>query len=66
MSSASLNVRDNRKGKTYELPIEERAIRVVDLRQIETSPDDLGLLSYNAAFVHTAARGGRITFIGGE
>src|SRR5512143_2313964 len=66
MSGDSLTVRDNRTGKTYELPIEDGAIRAIDLRQIKTGPDDFGLLSYDPAFMNTAACRSRITFIDGE
>jgi citrate synthase len=66
MSSDSLTIRDNRTGKTYELPIEDGAIKAIDLRQIKTAPDDFGLLSYDPAFMNTAACRSRITFIDGE
>jgi citrate synthase len=66
MSSDSLTIRDNRTGKTYELPIEDGAIKAIDLRQIKTAPDDFGLLSYDPAFMNTAACRSRITFIDGD
>jgi citrate synthase len=66
MSSDSLTIRDNRTGKTYEVPIEDGAVRAVDLRRIKTAADDFGLLSYDPGFMNTAACRSRITFIDGD
>jgi citrate synthase len=66
MSNNTLTVVDNRTGKSYELPIEHGAIRSTDLRQIQTGPDDFGLLAYDPAFMNTAACKSRITFIDGD
>ena len=41
----TLTITDNRTGKQYEVPIEQGAIRAMDLRQIRTSPDDFGLMA---------------------
>ena len=49
MTRNSLSITDNRTGKAYEIPIEHGAIRAVDLRQVKTGPDDVGLLSYDPA-----------------
>jgi citrate synthase len=62
----SLAVTDNRTGKSYEIPIEDGAIRAKDLRQIKTSDDDFGLLSYDPAFVNTASCRSAVTFIDGD
>jgi citrate synthase len=62
----SLTIIDNRTGKQYEIPIEHGAIHTLDLRQIETGEDDLGLLGYDPAFVNTASCKSKITFIDGE
>ena len=43
----TLRVTDSRTGRSYELPIVDGAIRAIDLRQIKTSDDDFGLLSYD-------------------
>jgi citrate synthase len=59
-------VTDQRTGKSYELPIQNGAIRAVDLRQIRTGPDDFGLLSYDPAFMNTASTISRITEIDGD
>jgi citrate synthase len=62
----TLRVTDSRTGRSYELPIVDGAIRATDLRQIKTSDDDFGLLSYDPAFQNTASCRSAITFIDGE
>ena len=61
-----LTVTDSRTGKTYELPIEDGAIRAAHLRQIKVSEDDFGLMSYDPAFLNTAACRSAITWIDGD
>jgi citrate synthase len=62
----TLTIVDNRTGKQYELPIEHGTIKAVDLRQIKTSDDDFGLMSYDPAFTNTASCISRVTFIDGD
>src|SRR6202789_2778002 len=62
----TLRVTDSRTGRSYELPIVDGAIRATDLRQIKTSEDDFGLLSYDPAFMNTASCRSAITFIDGD
>jgi citrate synthase len=62
----TLTVVDNRTGKSYELPIQDGALRAADLRQIKTSETDFGLMSYDPAFMNTAACRSAITFIDGD
>jgi citrate synthase len=57
MADDSLTVTDNRTGETYTVPIVEGAIRATDLQ---------GLLSYDPAFLNTAACRSAITFIDGD
>src|SRR6266545_5418917 len=66
MPRDTLTIVDNRTGKSYEMPIVDGAIRAKDLRQIKTSIDDFGLMSYDPAFTNTASCRSRITFIDGE
>jgi citrate synthase len=66
MSGNSLAITDNRTGKQYELPIENGTIKAMDLRQIKTSADDFGLMTYDPAFMNTASCKSRITFIDGD
>jgi citrate synthase len=62
----TLHVTDGRTGRSYDIPIDRGAIRATDLRQIKTSDDDYGLLSYDPAFLNTASCRSAITFIDGE
>ncbi len=66
MSKDTLSVTDNRTGRSYELPVSEGTIRAMDLRQIKTSDDDFGLMTYDPAFMNTASCRSAITFIDGE
>src|SRR3990170_1188547 len=66
MPRETLSVTDNRTGASYELPIENGALRAMDLRQIKVSPDDFGLMAYDPAFMNTAACKSQITFIDGD
>jgi citrate synthase len=62
----TLTVTDNRTGQTYELPVEDGAIRAMDLRQIKVSDDDFGLLAYDPAFKNTANVRSKVTYIDGD
>src|SRR5687767_132865 len=62
----TLTVTDNRTGKQYEIPIKDGVIRATDLRQMKTGADDPGLMTYDPAFMNTAACRSRITYIDGD
>lgn len=62
----SLTITDNRTNKVYEIPIENGAIKAIDLRQIKLSDDDFGLVSYDPGLVNTASCKSSITYIDGE
>jgi citrate synthase len=62
----SLTIVDNRTGKSYEIPLHDGTVRAADLRQIKTSPDDFGLMSYDPAYLNTAACRSAITLIDGD
>jgi citrate synthase len=62
----TLSITDNRTGQTYEVGIEDGAIRAMDLRQIKVSDDDFGLMAYDPAFKNTANVRSDITFIDGD
>jgi citrate synthase len=63
----ALEIRDTRTDKTYTIPISEGAIRAADLKKLKTDDaDDPGLLSYDPAFLNTAACRSAITFIDGD
>src|SRR5918912_1005742 len=66
VSKDSVTVTDNRTGKQYELPITDGTIRATDLRQIKVSEDDFGMMTYDPAFMNTAACRSAITFIDGD
>ncbi|MCI0415710.1 citrate synthase [bacterium] len=62
----SLTIIDNRTGKSYEVPIQNGAIKAIDLRQIKASDDDSGLMTYDPGFLNTASCQSRITYIDGD
>ena len=66
MPQDTLSITDNRTGKTYEVPIQEETIRATDLRKIKVAADDFGLMTYDPAFMNTAACRSSITFIDGD
>ncbi len=66
MAKDTLTITDNRTGKSYELPVSEGTIRAVDLRQIKVDDDDFGLMTYDPAFMNTAACRSAITYIDGD
>ncbi|HUK45148.1 MAG TPA: citrate synthase [Gaiellaceae bacterium] len=57
MGDETLTITDNRTGETYTVPIVEGAVRATDLR---------GLVSYDPAFLNTAACRSAITYIDGD
>src|SRR5580692_8518876 len=66
MSKDALTITDQRNDKTYESPIELGTVRAMDLRKIKTGPEDFGLMTYDPAFMNTAACKSSITFIDGD
>nr|VFJ87463.1 MAG: citrate synthase [Candidatus Kentron sp. H]VFJ89082.1 MAG: citrate synthase [Candidatus Kentron sp. H]VFJ95771.1 MAG: citrate synthase [Candidatus Kentron sp. H] len=64
--SNTLTITDNRTGKGYEIPVEDGAIRAMDLRRIKIDDDDFGLMTYDPAYSNTAACRSKITFIDGD
>ncbi|HVM56508.1 MAG TPA: citrate synthase [Gaiellaceae bacterium] len=62
----TLTLTDNRTGLSYEVPIEEGAVRANALRQIKVDDADFGLMSYDPAFLNTASCRSAITFIDGD
>ena len=66
MAQGTITITDNRTKQTYTLPVENGTIRAMDLRQIKTSPDDFGLMTYDPAFMNTASCRSSITFIDGD
>src|SRR5215207_5902872 len=62
----TLTVTDNRTGRSYELPIEDGAVRAPAFREIRVDGDDFGLMTYDPAFLNTASVRSAITFIDGD
>ncbi len=66
-SGSTLEIKDTRTNRTYSVPIAENAIRAPELKKIKTNdPDDVGLVSYDPAFLNTASCRSAITFIDGD
>jgi citrate synthase len=59
VADETLSIRDNRTGTEVEIPISDGTIRATDLRQ-------LGLMSYDPAFLNTASTRSGITYIDGD
>ncbi|HXE57814.1 MAG TPA: citrate synthase [Gemmatimonadales bacterium] len=66
MPKDTLTITDNRTGKSYEIPIVDGTIAATELRQIKVSDDDFGLMTYDPAFMNTAACRSAITYIDGD
>jgi len=65
--AGTLDVTDSRTSKSYQIPIEQGAIRASELKKIKTTqPDDPGVVSYDPAFMNTASCKSAITFIDGD
>jgi citrate synthase len=62
----TLDIRDNRTGKSYSVPITDGTIRAADLRQVRVDEADFGVMSYDPAFMNTASCRSAITFIDGD
>src|SRR5258705_7269469 len=62
----TLRLAGTRTGKKYDLPIQDGTIRAMDLRQIKTSADGFGLMTYDPAFMNTANCQSAITYIDGD
>jgi len=66
VASDTLTITDNRTGKAYDVPITDDTIRATDLRQIKVKDDDFGMMTYDPAFMNTAACRSAITYIDGD
>jgi citrate synthase len=68
----TLDIKDSRTGTAYPMKIlqggveGDTAVRAMDLRQIKTSPNEFGLMTYDPAFMNTASCKSAITFIDGD
>jgi citrate synthase len=66
MAKDTLTITDNRTGKSYEVPIQDGAIKAIDLRQIKADDNDFGLMTYDPGLLNTAACKSKITYIDGD
>ncbi len=66
VANDTLTIVDNRTGKKYEVPVTDGTVRATDLRQIKVDSNDFGLMTYDPAFMNTAACRSAITFIDGD
>jgi citrate synthase len=66
MANETITIVDNRTNQSYTLPIYHGTIRAMDLRQIKTGPDDFGLMTYDPAYMNTAACHSAVTYLDGE
>ncbi|MCG3133434.1 MAG: Citrate synthase [Planctomycetes bacterium] len=66
MPENKLVVTDARTGKQYDLPITDGTIKAMDLRAIQTDPEDFGVLAHDPAFTNTTSCRSAITFIDGD
>jgi citrate synthase len=62
----TLTITDNRTGKQYDVSIQDGTIKATDLRQIKVTADEFGMMTYDPAFMNTAACKSRITYIDGD
>jgi citrate synthase len=62
----SLTITDHRTSIRYEVPVNHGTIRTMDLRKMQTGPEDFGLMGYDPAFMNIASCQSAIPFIDGE
>ncbi len=65
MAKDTLSVTDNRTGQTFEVPITDGTVPAMAFREMKVSDDDFGLMTYDPAFMNTAACRSAITYIDG-
>jgi len=66
MANEVLSIVDERTKAPYEVPISKGTIRAMDLRKVKTGGEDFGLMTYDPAFMNTAACQSAITYIDGD
>jgi citrate synthase len=71
-TQGTLEIKDSRTDKSYSVKILQGGVEgdtatpAMDLRQIKTSPEEFGLMTYDPAFMNTASCKSAITFIDGD
>jgi citrate synthase len=66
MANETITITDNRTNRSYTVPIYHGTIRAMDLRQVKTGPDDFGLMTYDPAYMNTAACHSAVTYLDGD
>lgn len=66
MSNETFTITDNRSGDSYDLPIENKTIRAMDLRPIKQDPEEFGTMTYDPGYGNTASCKSKITYIDGD
>jgi len=66
MAKDTLTVIDNRTGRSYEIAIEDGAVRAMEFRRVKVGEGDFGLMVYDPGFQNTASCRSGITYIDGE
>jgi citrate synthase len=66
MAKDTLTITDNRTGKSYELPIQNGAVKAIDLRQIKVDDNDFGMMTYDPGYLNTASCTSKVTYIDGD
>lgn len=66
MSSDTFTITDNRTGESFELPIENKTIHAMGLRQIKQDPEEFGTMTYDPGYGNTASCKSNITYIDGD
>ncbi len=62
----TITITDNRTGRSYEIPVEDGAVRAPALREIKADDEDFGLMSYDPAFQNTASVRSAVAYIDGD
>jgi citrate synthase len=66
MDNEFLSILDKRTNRSYQMPLFNGTVRAMDLRQIKTSAEDFGVMTYDPAFMNTASCQSAITYIDGD
>ncbi len=61
----ALDVRDDRTGERYELPILDGVVPSEEIRKVKVAPDDFGLMPFDPPLASTATARSTICFIDG-
>lgn len=66
MPSETFTITDNRTGESYEVPVDHKTIKALELRQIKVDPEEFGTMTYDPGYTNTASCKSSITYIDGD